>query len=159
MKCLDVAYDKHLSLSCSLGLSWAGTSTTGHTKRITLMSACVVAASVANMISPEYVPRAAHLLPSLNPSCRRFWQSKYAPRYRLPWAFMTAFWFISPAMCIIIRFYLQRENRCRARLLAEKGGSIDEVYGELDTGSQKIRVEDHDMDLTDRENLKFVYPL
>lgn len=36
-----------------LGLSWAGTTTTGHTKKLCLMSSCVVAAAVANMISPE----------------------------------------------------------------------------------------------------------
>lgn len=36
-----------------LGLSWAGTATTGYTKKLTVMSTCVVAAAVANMISPE----------------------------------------------------------------------------------------------------------
>lgn len=36
-----------------LGLTWAGTTTTGHTKKLCLMSSCVVAAAVANMISPE----------------------------------------------------------------------------------------------------------
>jgi hypothetical protein len=38
-----------------LGLSWAGTTTTGYTKKLCLMSSCIVAASVANMISPELV--------------------------------------------------------------------------------------------------------
>ena len=38
-----------------LGLNWAGTTTTGHTKKVTLMSSCIVAAAVANMISPEYI--------------------------------------------------------------------------------------------------------
>jgi len=36
-----------------LGLSWAGTTTIGYTKKLCLMSTCVVAAAVANMISPE----------------------------------------------------------------------------------------------------------
>ncbi|PHH66605.1 hypothetical protein CDD81_6442 [Ophiocordyceps australis] len=36
-----------------LGLSWAGTTTNGYTKKLCLMSTCVVAAAVANMISPE----------------------------------------------------------------------------------------------------------
>ena len=36
-----------------LGLNWAGTTTTGHTKKVCLMSSCIVAAAVANMISPE----------------------------------------------------------------------------------------------------------
>lgn len=36
-----------------LGLSWAGTTTIGYTKKMCLMSTCIIAASVANMISPE----------------------------------------------------------------------------------------------------------
>jgi len=38
-----------------LGLSWAGTTVTGHTKKLCVLASCIVAASVANMISPEYV--------------------------------------------------------------------------------------------------------
>ncbi|KXH64355.1 hypothetical protein CSAL01_12703 [Colletotrichum salicis] len=71
-----------------------------------------------------------------------FWEPKYKPRYRLPWAFMTAFWFISPAMCLIIRC---DENR--------------EEHEVLDTGDEVIEVHNEDLDLTDRQNLKFVYPL
>lgn len=71
---------------------------------------------------------------------------------------MTAFWFISPAMCLAIRFYLQRENRCRERILAERDtdSETDEV---IDTGSQVVKIGHEDLDLTDRQNLKFVYPL
>lgn len=122
-----------------LGLSWAGTTTTGYTKKLTLMSTCIVSASVANMISPL------------------FWQAKYEPYDYLPWGFMTAFWIISPVMCIIIRFYLVNENKKRERLLMEKGND-SEVEG-LDTGSEIIHLNDKDLDLTDRQNLRFVYPL
>ncbi|KAK7453067.1 hypothetical protein CaCOL14_005087 [Colletotrichum acutatum] len=122
-----------------LGLSWAGTATTGYTKKLTVMSTCVVAAAVANMISPE------------------FWQPKYKPQYRLPWAFMTAFWFISPAMCLVIRWYLVRENR-RRQLILENDGSREE-HEVLDTGDEVIQVHNEDLDLTDRQNLKFIYPL
>ncbi|KAJ5081842.1 MFS general substrate transporter [Penicillium alfredii] len=123
-----------------LGLNWAGTTTTGHTKKLCLMASCVVAASAANMISPE------------------FWEPKYKPRYVLPWAFMTAFWIISPLMCIIIRFYLQHENRRRERLLAEEGSQSDDNEV-IDTGSELVKIGDRDIDKTDRENLKFIYPL
>ncbi|KAF9878348.1 hypothetical protein CkaCkLH20_04386 [Colletotrichum karsti] len=122
-----------------LGLSWAGTATTGYTKKLTVMSTCVVAASVANMVSPE------------------FWQPKYKPRYTLPWAFMTAFWFISPAMCLIIRWYLVRENTRRQNLLDSDASSVENEI--LDTGDEVIRVHNEDLDLTDRQNLKFIYPL
>ncbi|GJN69447.1 hypothetical protein PLIIFM63780_000362 [Purpureocillium lilacinum] len=122
-----------------LGLSWAGTTTIGYTKKLCLMSTCVVAAAVANMISPE------------------FWQEKYKPRYILPWSFMTAFWLISPAMCIIIRFYLQHENKVRATKLEQQGSDSEEDA--LDTGDGILRLNDKDLDQTDRENLRFVYPL
>ncbi|KAJ5112731.1 MFS general substrate transporter [Penicillium argentinense] len=123
-----------------LGISWAGTTTTGHTKKLCLMTSCIVAASVANMISPE------------------FWEAKYQPRYVLPWAFMTAFWFISPVMCIIIRFYLQRENKRREQILAqsESDSDGDEV---IDAGGEIVKISDRDHDCTDRQNLKFIYPL
>lgn len=71
---------------------------------------------------------------------------------------MTAFWIISPGMCLIIRFYLDRENRRRKQLLAEQGDESerDEV---MDTGSEIVKVGGGDLDLTDRQNLKFIYPL
>ncbi|KAJ5974585.1 MFS general substrate transporter [Penicillium waksmanii] len=123
-----------------LGLNWAGTTTTGHTKKLTLMTSCIVAASVANMISPE------------------FWESKYEPRYVLPWAFMTAFWLISPAMCIVIRFYLQRENNRRQQLLFENDSESDKDEV-IETRNQIVKISDRDLDRTDRQNLKFIYPL
>lgn len=36
-----------------LTLSWTGTTTRGHTKKLVVLSSCVVSAAVANMISPE----------------------------------------------------------------------------------------------------------
>lgn len=122
-----------------LGLSWAGTTTVGYTKKLTVMSTRIVAASIANMISPE------------------FWQEKYKPRYLLPWGFMTAFWPISPAMCIVIRYYLKVENQKRAARLAEMGEISDEEA--VDTGDGLVKVQGEDRDYTDRENLRFVYPL
>jgi len=70
---------------------------------------------------------------------------------------MTAFWLISPAMCIIIRFYLQHENKVRATKLEQQGSDSEEDA--LDTGDGILRLNDKDLDQTDRENLRFVYPL
>lgn len=123
-----------------LGLSWAGTTTTGYTKKMIVMSSCIVSAAVSNMIAPE------------------FWAEKYKPYYILPWACMTASWFISPIMCLIIRFYLDNQNKKRALLLAEKAGSDSEVDG-LDDGGEILQLDDRDLDLTDKQNLRFVYPL
>lgn len=71
---------------------------------------------------------------------------------------MTAFWIVSPIMCLIIRFYLNRENRHRQRRLA--GQDSDSDGDELiDTGSEIVKIGAQDLDKTDRENLKFTYPL
>lgn len=66
-------------------------------------------------------------------------------------------------MCLLIRFYLKRENDRRDKLMAEQ----QLAEGEADKGLLAISGEDHevlkiheaDLDLTDRENLKFRYPL
>ncbi|KAM4063769.1 major facilitator superfamily protein [Hirsutella rhossiliensis] len=121
-----------------LGLSWAGTTTNGYTK-LCLTSTCVVAAAVANMVSPE------------------FWQEKYKPRCFLPWACMTAFWFLSSGMCLMIRFYLARQNRIRAMKLGQR--VVGSTRDALDTGGGILRLSDEDLDQTDRQNLKFVYPI
>lgn len=61
-------------------------------------------------------------------------------------------------MCIIIRFYLQRENKRRERLLAgtDTNSDKDEV---IDADGQIVHIGDRDLDKTDQENLKFMYPL
>ncbi|WVO25119.1 uncharacterized protein IAS62_006505 [Cryptococcus decagattii] len=128
-----------------LGLTWAGTTTTGYTKKMCLMTTCVIAAAASNMIAPE------------------FWQEKYQPRYRLPWAFMTAAWVICPLMCLLIRFYLKRENDRRDKLMAEQQSAESEADKELlaifGEDHEVLKIHEADLDLTDRENLKFRYPL
>lgn len=144
-----------------LGLNWAGTTTTGHTKKVTLMSSCIVAAAVANMISPEYIQTQLIITkPNYvsNQVHGRFWQSKYSPRYVLPWSFMTAFWFISPMMCLIIRLYLNHQNKLREKTLGlgeqeQDGGQEQGSESEEDARGGFLG------DMTDRENLRFVYPL
>lgn len=60
-------------------------------------------------------------------------------------------------MCLIIRFYLVHENKRRRQLLDQINEASDsDVY---DTGSQVIAIHDDDLDQTDRQDLKFVYPL
>ena len=71
---------------------------------------------------------------------------------------MTAFWFISPGMCLIIRWYLVRENNRRQQILEADDTSFEE-HEKLDTGDQVIDISNEDLDQTDRENLKFIYPL
>lgn len=70
---------------------------------------------------------------------------------------MTVFWFISPALCLVIRWYLVHENNVRAEKLALE--SDEGETNALDTGDGLMKVDDDDLDQTDRENLRFVYPL
>jgi hypothetical protein len=70
---------------------------------------------------------------------------------------MTAFWIISPLLCLIIRFYLNRENKKRAQILNERGSESDNDA--LEVGSEIMHLKDQDLDQTDRQNLHFVYPL
>lgn len=71
---------------------------------------------------------------------------------------MTAFWFISPLMCIIIRFYLQRENKRREQLLLENDSESDKEEV-IEAGQEVVKISDRDLDCTDRKNMKFIYPL
>lgn len=71
---------------------------------------------------------------------------------------MTAFWFISPLMCIIIRFYLQRENKRREQLLLENDWESDKEEV-IEAGQEVVKISDRDLDCTDRKNMKFIYPL
>ena len=70
---------------------------------------------------------------------------------------MTAFWIISPLLCLIIRFYLKRENKKRAKVLDERGSESENDA--LEVGSEIMHLKDQDMDQTDLQNLHFVYPL
>ena len=70
---------------------------------------------------------------------------------------MTAFWFISPAMCLIIRYYLVRQNKSRAAAL--EGHQSDSEEEALDAGGEIVKLNSQDLDLTDKQNLRFVYPL
>jgi hypothetical protein len=69
---------------------------------------------------------------------------------------MTAFWILSLAMCLVIRFYLAHENKVRAKVLEEE---YSDSEGALDTGDGMLSLSGKDLDQTDRKNLRFVYPL
>lgn len=60
-------------------------------------------------------------------------------------------------MCLFIRFYLKHENKKR-ELFIQTNDSLDDNRV-LDTGSQVIQVNYEDLDQTDRQDLRFIYPL
>lgn len=60
-------------------------------------------------------------------------------------------------MCLIIRFYLVKQNKNRAVTLADQDSSSTEQV--LDIGDEVLKVDHDDLDHTDRQNLRFRYPL
>lgn len=61
-------------------------------------------------------------------------------------------------MCLVIRFYLHCENRRRQQLLTELDSDSDR-HKFINTGNDVVKISVQDLDKTDRENLKFKYPL
>jgi hypothetical protein len=55
------------------------------------------------------------------------------------------------------RLFLNRENARRKQLFKSDKDLDDGAY--LDTGDRRIDIHQKDLDLTDRENLKFIYRL
>ncbi|ADV24803.1 hypothetical protein I305_02034 [Cryptococcus gattii E566] len=117
-----------------LALAWCASSSTGHTKKTTanamlqigyceilFYTACCFIdgqAGVGNLISPQ------------------IWRAQYAPRYLVPWAIILASRVISPILLLVIRYYLNKENRRRDALQAEVGEAerfFDENGNEIDT--------------------------
>ncbi|KAI5475237.1 hypothetical protein MNV49_001717 [Pseudohyphozyma bogoriensis] len=122
-------------------LLWANSSNAGHTKRVTMTQMFIFTYSLSNIISPQ------------------LWQAKDQPRYYMAWGIQIAFgWVAAPLTIIAIHFHLKRQNRIRAEKLAAAGGvqefaKVQEADGEL------VTVLHGQLDLTDFEDLSYVYPL
>ncbi|KAM0754439.1 hypothetical protein T439DRAFT_113798 [Meredithblackwellia eburnea MCA 4105] len=129
-----------------MSLAWASASTTGHTKRIAQSQLFLFGYVVSNLISPQ------------------LWQAQYLPRYTVPWAIQLTFgWILAPLSLLLIRWYLVRENTKRAALLADQGGvenlKVGKIVSKDEEGNVKERIVDRGLlDLTDRQDLTFVYP-
>ena len=78
-------------------LAWVGNVTAGHTKRVTTNAIVMVGYAVGNAVGPQY------------------WQARYQPRNRVPWAILAACWAASLLILLATRFYLAAENRRRDR--------------------------------------------
>lgn len=129
-----------------IGLSLSQATAAGYTKRLTRTVMFMLAYGIGNIVSPQ------------------MWRPQYSPRYRLPWIIQIVFsWFLAPGVLLLIRFILSRRNKERLTLLKE--GTIDELdYGYIDSVDDegttvKRKVDVSMLDLTDLENLRFIYPL
>ncbi|KAI0725010.1 major facilitator superfamily domain-containing protein [Fomitopsis betulina] len=119
-------------------LAWVGNVTAGHTKRVTTNAIVMVGYAVGNSVGPQY------------------WQTRYQPRNRVPWAILAACWAASLLILLATRFYLAAENRKRDR--EPRDATYDDVYVVDEKGEEK-KVDKAFLDLTDMQNRDFRYVL
>lgn len=129
-----------------MALSLCQATAAGYTKRLTRTVMFMIAYGIGNIISPQ------------------MWQAKYSPRYRVPWIIQIIFaWFLSPLVLLLIRYILNKRNKIRLEIL-EKGENDDLDYGYIDSVNEEGKVVSKKvdvsmLDLTDLENIRFIYPL
>ncbi|KIJ08154.1 hypothetical protein PAXINDRAFT_89310, partial [Paxillus involutus ATCC 200175] len=125
-----------------LALSWVGTVTAGHTKKLF---------TNAMMLSGYCIGNAAGSF---------LWKAQYKPRNHVPWAVIAACYVGCPISLLIIRFILDRENRKRDAAVDD---SISEEYFiekvTKDGERTEMKVDKEFMDLTDCQNRDFRYVL
>jgi len=118
-----------------LALSWCAATNTGHTKKTTCNAMLLVGYCLGNLLSPQ------------------MWQAKYSPRYYVPWGIILGTYVICPFILLTIRYRLKAENKRRDEL--ELQGIVHEKF--LDENGDEI--DPTFLDITDKKNLTFRYPL
>ncbi|GHJ87948.1 hypothetical protein NliqN6_4350 [Naganishia liquefaciens] len=128
-----------------IALAWVNNCVTGHTKKTTTNAAFLIGYCLGNLLAPL------------------MWLDKYKPRNRVPWTIIIISYSICVVMLLGIRWRLNYENKQRDIRQAESTseedeyGYIDEVLEDGTTITHKV--EKTFMDLTDKQNLSFRYPL
>ncbi|KAL5520352.1 hypothetical protein ACEPAG_9576 [Sanghuangporus baumii] len=125
-----------------LSLAWVNQATAGHTKRVTMNAIMLVAYCVGNAVGPQ------------------MWLAKYVPRYHVPWAVITACYVVCPILLLILRYILAKENKRRD--LEPPDTTYDDVWIKVTDENGNIiekKVDKAFLDLTDRQNRDFRYPL
>jgi hypothetical protein len=145
-----------IQLGCTpavvLSLSWITTTTSGHTKKLTQHAMWLVGYSVGQMVSTQW------------------WQDKYKPRNRVPWAIILTSYCCQVLLILLLRWYLNNQNIQRdaaaAAATTEEEKEKFSEYGWLEIpstepgqGPTRVKVEKRFLDLTDKENLSFRYVL
>lgn len=100
-----------------LALSWLSSVTAGHTKRVTVNAIMLSAYCVGNAAAPF------------------MWQAKYQPRNHVPWTIIGITYVVCPALMLLIRWILWRENKRRDAEPVDD--TYDDVYVEVITADGK----------------------
>ncbi|KAM3470125.1 hypothetical protein MY5147_006608 [Beauveria neobassiana] len=119
---------------------WAANASAGHTKKTTVIALYHVAYGLGNIISPQ------------------LFRPQWKPRYRPTWIILLVIAAIVPAIIVLtLRIYLDRENKRRDKMEGqnhiEDNGIIETVN--VDGTMERQVVDSNQLDLTDRQNLKF----
>ncbi|KAJ2979645.1 hypothetical protein NUW54_g11113 [Trametes sanguinea] len=69
-------------------LAWVGSTTAGHTKRLTTNAIVMIGYAVGNAAGPQY------------------WEKKYQPRNHIPWLILSICWAVSALLLLATRVYL-----------------------------------------------------
>ncbi|KAI0807659.1 MFS general substrate transporter [Fomes fomentarius] len=123
-------------------LAWVGSTTAGHTKRLTTNAIVMIGYAVGNSAGPQY------------------WKKQYQPRNHIPWLILSICWAVSALILLALRVYLARENARR-----EKEGPdtrYEDVYIEEKQSDGTVvekKVDKAFLDLTDIQNRDFRYVL
>ncbi|PNP47856.1 hypothetical protein TGAMA5MH_00908 [Trichoderma gamsii] len=123
---------------------WAANASAGHTKKTTVIALYHVGYGLGNIISPQ------------------LFEPRWKPRYKPTWIILLVFSAILPSIVIgVLRVYLSRENKRRDKLEAENHVASNGFVETTTTDGIKVvhEVDTNQLDLTDRENLKFRYVL
>lgn len=122
----------------SIFLGWVTSMTSGHTKRITINAIVLGAYALGNALS------------------QFMWQSQYKPRNHIPWAIISATNFSSALAFLLLRFLLAADNHSRD---ASSDSDIPVSVVVVDLDGMRTKVPKAFLDLTDRQNRDFRYPL
>ncbi|CAI7590219.1 unnamed protein product [Penicillium bialowiezense] len=118
---------------------WAANASAGHTKKTTVIALYHIGYGLGNIISPQ------------------LFRPEWKPRYRPTWVILLVVAVILPSIIIIaLRVYLSRENTRRDKLEEDSQVTNNGVIETVDSEGGKIArvVDNTQLDLTDRENLK-----
>lgn len=121
-----------------LMFSWNTTSCSGYTKRVTRNAMVMFWYCIANIISPQ------------------IWQGRDAPRFIPAWIVQIVLsFFIAPSLALVIWYILNGRNKERLQKLQIN----NEKEGYIEFNGENITAGGAQLDLTDLENDKFIYPL
>ncbi|CAO1618285.1 unnamed protein product [Jaminaea pallidilutea] len=135
-----------------ISLSWCSSACAGTTKRTVSNAANLIAYCIGNLAGP-YI-----------------WQARYAPQNIVPWSICLAAYFLCIPTAYALSIGMRRENARRDALDGVSGsgpGDAHEVEVKVgssggdgeDNDNERRRVDTAFLDLTDKQNLNFRYPV